>query len=283
MSLSNGNLNSIEAQTPEKKAYPGFLQAVWLAVLLVALTILLFIPITIIGIIVDIPLHKDLVLRLIVGFCALIFVLSYGIEKTKMSYREFFKFTPIKATYLLAFTITFLGLKIISSELNGLIVAVIPGSESAVRQMIDFISNNPYVTIIAFIIVGPFVEEFFFRGLLLRGFLGRYTTKKAIVLCALLFALSHSSIFQIIPAFLGGILLAWWFVKTRSLVLCIYGHDINNALSVSAIFLVKDQPIQAQELEFGPLWLDLLGVVLLVSGIWLSIRMFKKQTEGSGL
>ncbi len=281
MSLSNGNLNSIEAQTPEKKAYPGFLQAVWLAVLFVALTILLFIPITIIGRIVGIPFHKDLVLRFIVAFCALVLVLVYGIENTKIGYRNLFPCMPTRAAHLLPFIITLFGLIIVSSELNGLIMAVIPGGRSAANSIIDFISRDVYAAVIFIVVIGPFVEEFFFRGLLLRGFLGRYSTKKAIVLSALLFALYHANIFQIIPAFFGGILFAWWFVKTRSLILCIFGHVITNALIISAVFLLGNQSAHIQELEYGPLWLDLLGVVLLVSGIWLSIRVFKKQTEGS--
>ena len=281
MPLSNNNTNSIESQTPKKKSYPGFLQAVWLVVLFFALIILLFIPITIIGLIVDIPLHKDTVLRLIVAFCSLVLVLVYSIEKTKMRYRELFPCIPTIAAHLLPFIITLFGLKIISDELTGLTMAVIPSSVSAANYIIDFISRDAYAAVIFIVVIGPFVEEFFFRGLLLRGFLGRYSTKKAIVLSALLFALYHINIFQIIPAFLWGILFAWWFVKTRSLILCIFGHVIVNTLGISAVFLLGNQSTHLQELEFGPLWLDLLGVVLLVSGIWLSIRMFKKQTEGN--
>ena len=132
------------------------------------------------------------------------------------------------------------------------------------------------------VIIGPFMEECLFRGLILRGFLNRYRITKAIMLSALIFGAFHLNIFQFFPAFLLGIFYAWLFIKTRSLLLCILGHVMHNVLII--VFLLHPQiSVYAEPTWLGPLWLHILGILLTGLGIWLLIRMFKKQTEGSGL
>ena len=57
------------------------------------------------------------------------------------------------------------------------------------------------------VIFAPVAEELFFRGLLLR-MLAPYGDRRAILLCALCFALLHGNFFQMPYAFTAGLLLA---------------------------------------------------------------------------
>jgi membrane protease YdiL (CAAX protease family) len=72
----------------------------------------------------------------------------------------------------------------------------------------------PIVVLFAFLALGaPVVEELFFRGLVLRGLLGRAPAAVAIVASGLLFALAHFEAVQFAGLAAFGVvlgLLAWW-------------------------------------------------------------------------
>jgi membrane protease YdiL (CAAX protease family) len=258
------------------KPYPGFLQAVSLLILYGIITFCLMIPIIILAIVSDIPIHKEPLFRIIVSFGALISVLWFGIEKSKKEFGQLFSFKPIQVSLLIPFMLTLIGLRIVSSEVNSLVVAVIPGGEAAAQSILEFFQKDTYVFIVSAILVGPFVEELIFRGLILQGFLRRYTVRKAIVVSALLFAVFHGNVFQFTPALTAGLVFGWWYVKTGSLVSCIFGHAINNALIAFAASFVGAYFPQYEGPQFNPLWVDIVGVILLILGIWLSVRLFSK-------
>ncbi|MFN7300124.1 MAG: CPBP family intramembrane glutamic endopeptidase [Bacteroidia bacterium] len=89
-------------------------------------------------------------------------------------------------------------------------------------------------------------EEVFFRGLLQRYFsdwFGR--TWPGILLSAFLFTLLHFSVTQFLPIFLMGMLLGYLYHWTRSLLVPLLFHFINNSLTVVFHQLSKSYPDQA--------------------------------------
>lgn len=278
MPLDDSNVIAEESQVAEAKLYPGFLQASWLLVLHGIVVFFLMIPVGIMAGISDMPLHKDPLFTAIVSLGALTFVLYYGIEKSKTEFKQLFSFKAIRGSLLVPLVMTLIGLGIVTSIVNSFVVAIIPGGEEAAQKFVNFIQKDTYAVIVFTVMIAPIVEELMFRGLMLRGFLQRYKVKKAIMFSALFFAIGHGNAFQFIPALFAGILLAWWFVKTRSLVPCIFGHVFNNALIVFAVPLVGAYIPHYEESQFGPSWLYVVGVVLLALGIWLSVQLFRKHS-----
>jgi membrane protease YdiL (CAAX protease family) len=277
MPLNDNSVVTEESQKAETKPYPGFLQAVWLLVLYGIVAFLLMIPVGIMAGISDMPLHKDPLFRVIVLLGALTFVLWYGIEKSKTRFRQLFSFKATRTSLLLPFIITLIGLQIISAEVNGIVVSVIPGAEAAAQSIMDFAQKETYVFIVFAIVLAPVVEELMFRGLILRGFLQRYSIKKAIIVSALFFALYHGNAFQFLPAFFAGVLFAWWFLKTRSLMPCLFGHVFNNAFILFTASWAAAYVPESETSQHWPIWLNVLGIFLLISGIWLSVLLFKKH------
>jgi membrane protease YdiL (CAAX protease family) len=81
----------------------------------------------------------------------------------------------------------------------------------------------------------PVLEEFFFRGILLKGLLRNYRPAVAIAQSALLFGLMHMSPAQSIATALMGALLGWLYYRTGSVRLCIGLHMLNNLLAFNGM------------------------------------------------
>jgi hypothetical protein len=77
MDLNTNVTVQAKYQRAESKPYPGFLQAVWLAVLQKLTAFLIYISILIAGITID----RNSIFRLIIPACAMSVVLWYGQKK----------------------------------------------------------------------------------------------------------------------------------------------------------------------------------------------------------
>ena len=89
------------------------------------------------------------------------------------------------------------------------------------------------------VVVAPLTEEVIFRGFLfsaLRDNVGRWP---AIVLSAALFAAAHTSMAAFLPVFLLGLLLAWAFDHTETLVASMAIHLTHNTASVLWILFMR--------------------------------------------
>lgn len=93
--------------------------------------------------------------------------------------------------------------------------------------------------LIAIAVVGPVFEELLFRGAITKILLKQYNPTVAVLISALFFGVFHINPAQIIPAFLLGILLAWTYVRTQSLIPCMLMHILNNTM---ALWLTKKYP-----------------------------------------
>lgn len=80
-------------------------------------------------------------------------------------------------------------------------------------------------------LIGPILEELLFRGAVTKTLLRQYSPTTAILLSALIFGLFHINPVQVVGAFLSGVLFAWLYYKSRSLLPCILIHVLNNSLS----------------------------------------------------
>ena len=88
-------------------------------------------------------------------------------------------------------------------------------------------------------VIGPIVEETFFRGLFypaVRKYLG---TGWTMFITAALFAGVHDNIFAFIPIFFLGLVLCYLYEKRSNLVACISLHVIHNTVFIVYFFIMK--------------------------------------------
>lgn len=94
--------------------------------------------------------------------------------------------------------------------------------------------NGVHSIVLLFIstaIVPALVEEYLFRGVMLKNLLP-YGKTAAVVVSALLFSLMHQNFLQFLYAFGAGIVLGVVFLKTGSIWCGVLIHFVNNFLSV---------------------------------------------------
>jgi membrane protease YdiL (CAAX protease family) len=87
------------------------------------------------------------------------------------------------------------------------------------------------------VILGPVVEEVFFRGFTYNAIKRKWGVKSAIALTSIVFAALHGTLFGFAPILLLGFLLAYMYEKTGSLVPSITIHILHNGLMMLFLFL----------------------------------------------
>ncbi|WOD39236.1 type II CAAX endopeptidase family protein [Nodosilinea sp. E11] len=161
------------------------------------------------------------------------------------------------------FHVSYLGLSLVA-----------PGwVENTLQQSIGLSANGAtapglYNALMLFsvVVVAPITEEFIFRGILLHRWGVKWGIRPAIVLTSVLFGVLHSNL---IGLFVFGVVMSLLYLSTRSLLVPMAAHAINNAIA-SAIDLLSSQPTSTTIDTLGEFraswWLGVL--CLLVSAPW---------------
>lgn len=89
-------------------------------------------------------------------------------------------------------------------------------------------------------VIGPVVEEIFFRGFLYPAFRKKFGVWNAVVLTSLFFAWIHESWFAFPPVFLLGAVLCYLYEKRGNLIPSISMHIFHNSVFIAYFFLMKE-------------------------------------------
>jgi hypothetical protein len=210
----------------------------------------------------------------VVSTLACFLVLRDELRRLRIPWRTLGAWRIEPVALLAPFLLLVLGIGMLLSDVGNLLHAVLPPPASitqAFSQLYD-LASHPISGPLSLVVVAPLTEELLFRGLILRGLLARTSPRRAIVISALLFALFHLNPWQFPTAFFAGLLLGWAYFRTGSLVLCMAGHALNNALSLLAPglpFVIRgfNSTPPAGTVDFQPWWFNLTGAALVLVGI----------------
>jgi membrane protease YdiL (CAAX protease family) len=98
---------------------------------------------------------------------------------------------------------------------------------------------DPWLVVLAVVIVAPVAEEAFFRGVVFNAWRREAGRRWAFFGSAALFAAIHLSLLSLMPIFLLGIGLAWVYDRTKSLLAPMVMHATVNGISVALALLVR--------------------------------------------
>ncbi|MDR1248443.1 MAG: CPBP family intramembrane metalloprotease [Treponema sp.] len=272
----------------EIKAYPGIKNALLLCLLFSGIQLLLGI---ITGLIIGLFAIGTVstfygiatILTQLVSFGT---VMLIGIKKSKKKFNEIFKFNKVSLRLWLAIVVVSIGITIILSEIDNIFNYFFPMPEFLQDTFTLMMVEQTFtISIILVGIIPAFMEEMFFRGILLNGFNENYSERKAIIISALLFGMAHLNPWQFLPAFIIGIFSAWICIKTKSILLSMYIHGFNNILAVMLLKYSEAIPIKGlngyltPEVEFMPKWLDGIGILFFIAGMILLNNGIKSKKQ----
>ncbi|MBM3889563.1 MAG: CPBP family intramembrane metalloprotease [Verrucomicrobia bacterium] len=257
--------------------YPGFGMAILMVVAVVVVQFLLAVPIEIVGAIV-LKLAPGTLTQhpLVVGavnFISIGLVIAAGVLLNRAPLRTIFPMTRVRGALFAPIILTTLGAGILLSEVDNAVRWVLPMPQWLMQAFQSLFLGGTCLwgTVLTMVVVAPVTEELFMRGLVFRGLLNRYGVVTAVLVSSFLFALLHLNPWQFISAAALGVLFAWWFWETRSLVPCLVGHALTNAMVVLLPHLPVKIPgfnTPPPAVEFQPWWFDLSGLALAAIGVW---------------
>lgn len=167
------------------------------------------------------------------------------------------------------------------------IVSLMPWLPNIMEDSFDAILTS-WPGILSIAVLGPVLEELLFRGAITKALLEKYEPGKAILFSALIFGIFHINPAQVVVGALMGLLLAWLYYKTASLIPCLLVHILHNSLSV---YLTLNHPDKEQIADFfpGASHYILIAVSLLViAGMYMAMRKttipypWRKEKEAEG-
>jgi len=116
------------------------------------------------------------------------------------------------------------------------------------EEIFGLILQKSVFNLVLLVIIGPIIEEILLRGVILDGFLRRYSPFKSIFWSSLIFGLLHLNPWQFIGALIIGLLMGYIYWKTRSLITCIFIHMVNNGIAYLLSYLYDSEIVTFAEL-----------------------------------
>jgi membrane protease YdiL (CAAX protease family) len=201
--------------------------------------------------------------------------LAIGLRIGRESARAFFAPRPFPLRLLPSILLGSAGLAIVLAEADNIIVEILqalswPGAE--MPQLFN-LEGYPFSGFLLLVVVAPVTEEYLFRGMILRGLLTRHRTAVAVGVTALLFGLIHANPRQLLVGFVIGGVFGWWYARTRSVVPCLAGHAVFNAVAWCAMLVPSEiAPFTHNEpghpIVHQPIWFTSLGLVASGLALW---------------
>jgi len=168
-----------------------------------------------------------------IGVAALLYVpllawVGYLVWRYKLKLRPFFAAPHIGSYWWLVIGMT-LVLLMFSIGASSLTSLLLPGlTEGAAISS----AGNPLVMFVSLVVLPPLVEELIFRGVLLERWAVKWRLGTAVIVQAVFFGTLHA---DPVGAGVFGVCMALFYLRTRSLVVPMVMHAINNGIVFVAI------------------------------------------------
>ena len=212
--------------------YPTILQAIHMLILYLFIQTLVDFPLALIDYYTGTDYLFNPVKKIILNTGSTLFILIYGIRRSKAPLKEIFPLKLFNPLIILPLATFFWGAHNLLEEVNIRIEEVLPTPPWFWELFGQIFESNFgwWGAFFKVVIIAPIIEELIFRGIILNGLRKNYRAATAIFISALLFSLFHLNPWQMPATFILGLLLGWIVLRTQNIVLAITGHAMNNLL-----------------------------------------------------
>ncbi|MEE9217836.1 MAG: type II CAAX endopeptidase family protein [Acidobacteriota bacterium] len=261
-------------------AFPGLAQSLGLlslglATMLGSLALFEFLPL---------PGTARVLLSTIVGSVS---ALAIGVRFGQRPFARAVRIGPAPRPGWVVLAPMLLGVMVIAVELVNLSLTLWPPPEAFLQFMEELMEpRHPAERLLTLALaggLGPLVEEFLFRGLILQGLIGRYGARAGILLSSILFALYHFNPWQGAAALTLGLLLGWVTHRAGHIGYAVALHCGNNLLILlvaGAVPALSPEAARLDALEHVPVVLLVAAGCALAWGIVRFAREFPCPAAG---
>ena len=264
--------------TQKNEKFPSALEAIFLVILLLGVELLIGLTVQALTPMTGVSVNEA---EVVITMLANALIFSALLQYKNLSYADLFHSAKVKVSttiFLLALPILCIvpALELGLGMLSEVVEAWVPVSVEQ-QKSFDSMMGNGLQSLVMVCLVAPVLEEMLFRGIILRSFLQQYSRWFAIFGSALLFGLAHMNIYQFVVASILGVMCAWLYEKTRSLLPGIILHAASNT---AAIYLYQVTVSRSMLTNWqASIGLYLSFVILASIGIYLLRRLL--VTTGS--
>lgn len=190
---------------------------------------------------------------LIIQYGIILLPLIISLKIKGVSIREKFLFKKVRLSVILMTLVVVTTAIPVAYTLNFLVSFILLKLDIFVPVGLDVhgegVIHNLSIVFLVSLTPG-FVEEFFFRGMLLSGYKEKLSPKVTIVVTALLFAMFHFTIQNFMLPFFLGLILAWMVYKTGSIIPSMIAHASFNFVGVMIMLNVSSSTdVNAGEMD----------------------------------
>lgn len=186
---------------------------------------------------------------------------------------------PPLPVFFVSFLVIISGI-IIIAEVNSLLAPLFKPYEAPIKEMEKQLFSLADYNRTWFLFSATFVpaicEEFLFRGFILSGLMNTAGKTRAVILSAILFGIMHFLLPRIVMVTLIGILFGVLLILTRSIIIPIIAHFINNAI-VLLLMLDSQDKDYSQEFSDSSLIIPVLSIIIFIVGVHWLIKHNKKS------
>ena len=216
----------------QQKYYPTILKGIHLVILYIFIQTVVDFPLALIDYYKGTEYLYNPVKKVVLGVGSVVFILLYGIRKSKEPLFEIFPLRLFNPLIFIPIAGFLWGAHAYLDIVNTWVAKMIP-PPPWFWELFNRIFEGDYGFTGAFLkvaVIAPIVEELIFRGLIFNGFRKNYNGFVAVFMSALLFSLFHLNPWQMPATFVLGLLLGWLMLRTNNILVAIIGHSINNSL-----------------------------------------------------
>lgn len=150
------------------------------------------------------------------------------------------KAVPVRSTIWVGLRVALLARLLAAAY--GLLLALLGYQPPAALDPTELLPQGAVgvvMTLVVACLVGPFVEEVVFRGVLLSALHDRWGRGVAIAGSSVVFAWAHATPYAVPPIFILSVLIGRLFVDSRSLWGPVAAHSLFNGIGIVGIYALK--------------------------------------------
>jgi len=212
-----------------------------------------------------------MIVRSLVRLLPLLLLAGLGWRRSRAPAAEVFPLQRPSPGLLVPLAVCAVGLSVVLSEVDNLArsVATLPEGYLLTAGPTTGDWRDDAWKWLYLLLLKPLSDELLFRGVMLRGFAGRYPAAAAVGLSALFYAVVPLNPLFFPAVFARGLLLGWLYLKTRSLLPGVLLVALSAGAASALEWIAGPIPGYTSVLEggFHPWWLNAVGSCALLAGL----------------